>query len=64
MALTKKDFEAIAKELNAVMPSTWSIDAPAFYSAVEAVARGLRTTNPNFNTGRFIDTATKERLTQ
>ena len=61
MPLTRKDFEAIAKQLADLKNSYADIDTVTFEAAVEAVGRGLRTTNPMFSTQRFFDAATKER---
>lgn len=66
MALSKKDFEAIARSVN----STYNaLPHPAAQTSKEvaelvihAVARGLGKTNPQFSNARFVDacTCTKE----
>lgn len=68
MSLTKRDFEAIAREVNLTIKQLYSEEKSGLNYAAErnralhvalsyvwAVGEGLSTTNPKFDQDRFMD---------
>ena len=62
MALTARDFNAIAEELNIQRQNTATkIGLQTWSNCVHSVARGLSKTNPRFDYYRFVDACNAER---
>jgi hypothetical protein len=57
--LTKRVFNAIARELKQVRPENPEL-YEVWVSAVVAMGRGLEESNPRFDSGRFLAACKKE----